>query len=283
MSANNQNKKGKPFKYKKKFNPNNKQKEQETLPFNVNLLELPIEELSLSDFTLELLKKNRINVAADLCRKTEKDMYKIQNLNKKTLLEIKKALNEKGMYIKGDGVKEEVKETKTPVIEKKSSKFAVAAAKDAKKVEVQEETEEEVEVSQIKLSTPLECNNWRKIKKGGKWGFYDGFKTVIPCMYDEVYGFVEGLCSVELDEKCGYIDIKNNIVIDFKYDLAMSFSEGLAVVEKGGKCGYINAKGDVVIPFIYDAATKFEEGEGKVKKDGKWGTIDPSGNVVLIK
>lgn len=282
MSTNKQNKKGKPFKYKKNYNPNNKQKEQEVLPFNVELLELPIEELSLSDFTLELLKKNRINVAADLCRKTEKDMYKIQNLNKKILLEIKKALNEKGMYIKGEGVKEE-KEDKPQVPEKKGSKFAVAAAKDAKKEEISEDTEDEVELSQTKLTTPLECKNWRKIQKGGKWGFYDGFKTVIPCMYDEVYGFVEGLCSVELDEKCGYIDTKNNIVIDFKYDLAMSFSEGLAVVEKGGKCGYINNKGEVVIPFIYDAATKFEEGEGKVKKDGKWGTIDTSGNVVWIK
>ena len=128
MSTNKQNKKGKPFKYKKNYNPNNKQKEQEVLPFNVELLELPIEELSLSDFTLELLKKNRINVAADLCRKTEKDMYKIQNLNKKILLEIKKALNEKGMYIKGEGVKEE-KEDKPQVPDKKGSKFAVAAAK----------------------------------------------------------------------------------------------------------------------------------------------------------
>ncbi|MCQ2603059.1 MAG: WG repeat-containing protein, partial [Clostridia bacterium] len=108
-----------------------------------------------------------------------------------------------------------------------------------------------------KLTEPLPVEKWRKIQKNGKWGFYDGFKTVIPSMYDEVFSFKEGLASVELDEKCGYIDSENNIVIPFDYETAMSFSEGYAAVCKTVKFGYINKQGEVVIPFEYDAATPF--------------------------
>ena len=87
---------------------------------------------------------------------------------------------------------------------------------------------------------------------------------------------------MELDEKCGYIDPENNVVIPFEYETAMSFSEGYASVVKGGKCGYIDKNNEVVIPFVYDAATPFEGGEAKVKKDGRWGTIFPDGTVKWI-
>ena len=90
------------------------------------------------------------------------------------------------------------------------------------------------------------------------------------------------LAAAELDEKCGYINPENEVVIPFDYETAMSFSEGYASVVKGGKCGYINKDNEVVIPFVYDAATPFEGGEAKVKKDGRWGTILPDGSVKWI-
>lgn len=91
-----------------------------------------------------------------------------------------------------------------------------------------------------RLTEPLPIGEWRKVLKGGKWGYSDGFKIVIPTMYDEIFAFKDGLASVEIDEKCGYIDKDNNVVIPLDYDTAMSFSEGLAMVVKGDKCGYIN-------------------------------------------
>ena len=283
----NNNKKGGKNKNKKKFYSKNKpqkNKQEEPLYFEASLLQIKVEDLSLKIETITLLKNNRINVTADLCRRTEHDMYKIQTLNKRILLEIKDALNEHGLYFKP--VEEKIvvsspkkEEQEVHVVEKKS-KFATGAAKD--NIIKAEEVEKE-EKKETKITEPLLSDQWRKIQKGGKWGFYDGFKTVIPCMYDEAYGFQEGLCSVELDDKCGYIDEKNNIVIDFKYELAMSFFEGLAVVGLNGKVGFIDHKGNEVIPIFYDAATHFEDGEAKVKKDGKWGTIDKENNVTWIK
>ncbi|MDR1687228.1 MAG: WG repeat-containing protein [Clostridiales bacterium] len=66
---------------------------------------------------------------------------------------------------------------------------------------------------------------------------------IVPCIYDYVGNFSEGLASVKTgvvatveigdDEggKYGYIDKRGTVVIPFKYDVAFSFSEGLASVK----------------------------------------------------
>jgi hypothetical protein len=44
-------------------------------------------------------------------------------------------------------------------------------------------------------------------RKGDKWGFCDrNKKIVIPCKYDCVFSFREGLACVQLNGKCGFID-----------------------------------------------------------------------------
>ena len=90
-------------KNKQKFYSENKpqnNKQEEPLYFEASLLQIKIEDLSLRVETIALLKNNRINVTADLCRRTEHDMYKIQTLNKRILAEIKAALDEHGLYFK---------------------------------------------------------------------------------------------------------------------------------------------------------------------------------------
>lgn len=232
---------------------------------------IPLESVGVSPATCELLAKNHINTLGDLVMRTEKDMFKVQGFNKKMLFELRDAMKSKGMSFKPEQPKSEKKPQKnqSPQKDKKGGN-----QKAQTKVEKSEKPE--------KLAEPLPVERWRKIQKGGKWGFYDGFKTVIPATYDEVFCFKEGLASVELDEKCGYIDSENNVVIPFEYETAMSFSEGLASVSKVTKFGYINKENQVVIPFEYDAATPFENGEAKVKKDGRWGTITPDGEVKWI-
>lgn len=48
------------------------------------------------------------------------------------------------------------------------------------------------------------------------------------------------------DQKCGYLDNKGNLVIDFIYDDAYDFEDGIAEVEKNGRKFYINTKGEEV-------------------------------------
>ncbi|MBO4380548.1 MAG: WG repeat-containing protein [Clostridia bacterium] len=254
-------------------------------------LTTPVENLGLSPSTLELLVKNRIKIAADIVKRNEKDMYKIQGLNKKILLEVKNALKQNGMELRPDDANAQPKQNaapkpKTQVDEPKKEKrarFGLADREDKEEPQPQQKKAEAKKPEKPeKLTEPLQIEDWRKVLKGGKWGYSNGFNIVIPTMYDEIFAFKEGLASVEIDEKCGYIDKDNNLVIPLMYDVAMSFSEGLAMVCVGEKCGYINKENVMVIEPQFDAATAFEDGEAKVKKDGKWATLKPDGSLAWI-
>jgi hypothetical protein len=94
------------------------------------------------------------------------------------------------------------------------------------------------------------------VRLDGKLGFLDKTgKVVIPVIYDEVYGFQQGLLYVKLNDKCGFVDRHNNVVIPIIYDHIMTwpgpFCGGLAVVTLNGKRGLINEKGEEVTPCKY--------------------------------
>ena len=100
-------------------------------------------------------------------------------------------------------------------------------------------------------------------------------------------GFSEGLASVMVDDKWGFIDKDSKEVIPFIYDddyfsSGYVFSEGLAAIIKGGKRGYIDKEGNEVIPFIYDYAYDFYDGIAAVEnEDSKWGFVDQTGAEVI--
>lgn len=69
-------------------------------------------------------------------------------------------------------------------------------------------------------------------RKGDKWGFAKPDKTIlIPCKYEEVGDFSEGLAKVMLNNKWGFVDKAGKEVIAPKYGQVGNFSEGLASVE----------------------------------------------------
>ena len=80
---------------------------------------------------------------------------------------------------------------------------------------------------------------------------------VIACKYDRVHRFNEGLASVKMNGKFGFIDKNGNEIIPFKYDDAFLFRKGLSKVEMKDKFGFINKSGENVIPCIYDDAGGF--------------------------
>lgn len=255
-----------------------------------------VDDLGISEALCEMLTKNGINTAAELVLRTEKDMYRLQGFNKKMLNELRATLRKSDMEFRREQqpqpaqVKQKAASQQANAQKpqggqnadgtQQSSKFGLADRRAASKP--QQQMWQRPFPKQEKLTEPLPVDAWRKVMKGGKWGYSDGLKIVIPTMYDEIFCFKEGLASVEIDGKCGYIDAKNNVVIPLDYDIAMSFSEGYAMVVKGDKCGYINKNNEVVIPFVYAAATPFEDGEAKVKKDGKWATLTADGKLTWI-
>ncbi|MCL1835205.1 MAG: WG repeat-containing protein [Oscillospiraceae bacterium] len=56
------------------------------------------------------------------------------------------------------------------------------------------------------------------------------FEQIIAPQYEDAGRFSEGLAAVKRNGKWGYIDLNNNVVVNFVYDWANPFSEGYAVV-----------------------------------------------------
>ena len=158
-------------------------------------------------------------------------------------------------------------------------------------------------------------------KKDGKSGYINSMgQKVIDFSFD-FFGcreFSEGLASVLVKGKAGYIDTNGNFVIQRKFNIAMPFSEGLAYVELNNKYGYIDKSGEFVVePQFYSCASfsdgfalvndsitskgsfidkngksklqgrnflisKFREGLINCPDDkGNWGFIDINGNVII--
>lgn len=86
--------------------------EQQIALFSSEQLAKSITELGISETTCALLEKNRIQTAADLVKRTEKDMYKVQGLNKKILFEVKDALKANGMCLRAEQVNKQDKPQK---------------------------------------------------------------------------------------------------------------------------------------------------------------------------
>lgn len=125
----------------------------------------------------------------------------------------------------------------------------------------------------------------QKVRKGDHYGFANAKgEVVIPCIYNDVTFFQEGLACVESDKrKWGFIDEKGNEVIPCKWEDVGFFSEGLAYVEDANwKKGFIDKKGKVVIPCEWEDAMPFSHGFTNVKGfDGKWVKIDKTGKVIM--
>jgi hypothetical protein len=123
-----------------------------------------------------------------------------------------------------------------------------------------------------KTVIPLRYSHAERFSEGlaavlvsGKWGFIDKTgQMVIPPQYDvQQYGgvWVGGL-------------------LDMDKTANSHFSEGLASVRVGKKWGFIDRTGQMVIPPLYDHAGPFSEGLAYVKVGKKWGYIDKTGEYV---
>lgn len=105
-------------------------------------------------------------------------------------------------------------------------------------------------------------------KKGGKSGYINSKGEIVIDFEFDFFGsreFSEGLASVVLNKKAGYIDVKGNFVIKPQFEIAMQFSEGLAYVSQNGKQGYIDKSGQFVILPIYYSCNSFYDGYALVK------------------
>ena len=117
--------------------------------------------------------------------------------------------------------------------------------------------------------------------KGRKWGYIDKTgKEIVPCIYESVTDFSDGLTKVTVGAKWGYCNKTGNEVIPCKEYLVGDFSKGLAIVKLYGKWGCFDNT-DIVIPCKFDEIRIDSDRLVRVILDGKWGCYDKTGKEVI--
>jgi serine/threonine protein kinase len=98
--------------------------------------------------------------------------------------------------------------------------------------------------------------------------------------YLDVGEFSEGMAWIYANGLYGFINQKNEVIIEPKYQRVRSFKNGCAVVVMNNKYGYINKSGKMIWPAELEFAMDFSDGYAALNKKGLWGFIDSTGNLI---
>ncbi len=112
----------------------------------------------------------------------------------------------------------------------------------------------------------------------------------IKAEYDYAWLYSEGVAAVVKDDKIGFIDKDNNVVIPFQYPMYANYapytyrfySGYCKMTDEEGRCGLIDHSGAWVIEPKYERIKRPVFGKyRKVKLNGKWGLLDENLNLIL--
>lgn len=107
-------------------------------------------------------------------------------------------------------------------------------------------------------------------------------KVVIQPKYRHMSYDDANLIRIEtLNNKWGFIDKNDNIIIKPQFKFAEPFHDGLAAVQKHKKYGFIDKNGKYVIKPIFDRAYWFNNGLAAARIGDKWGIINQKGEFVI--
>lgn len=111
---------------------------------------------------------------------------------------------------------------------------------------------------------------------GEKWGYINlSNEWIIPPQYTYAEYFIDGIAQVNKDE---YIDILGKNV---KAKQTILKKESLTPIEQNNKWGYINQNNNIIIGPKYDDCRPFSEGLAAVLYQGQWGFINEKDKWVI--
>ena len=83
------------------------------------------------------------------------------------------------------------------------------------------------------------------------------------------------------DQKWGYADNSNKVIIKTQFDSAKNFNEGIAAICNKGKWGFIDSAGNIIVQPEYDNVHDFHNGYAAVSLGAKFGFVDNTGKIVI--
>lgn len=113
-------------------------------------------------------------------------------------------------------------------------------------------------------------HNMFTAEKDNKWGIIDiNNKIIISFEYGRIRHFQNELALIT-EKGTGYVNPNNEVVIEPQYDFNLlgDFHNELALIKKDNKYGYINKDNQIMIPIIYENALPFYNDTAVVAKDG---------------
>jgi hypothetical protein len=121
------------------------------------------------------------------------------------------------------------------------------------------------------------------VKNNFKYGILNNKgNLIIDCTYDQARGFDKnGLALVKINERYGFINMENKLVIPPIHEYVSSFYDGLATVKADGKQKFINTSGKFISQKEYEETSIFWDERCSVKINGKWGLIDKDENILI--
>lgn len=87
--------------------------------------------------------------------------------------------------------------------------------------------------------------------KTGNWGYSDGKKLIIPCMYDYLVDIDGSHFIVDINDKEGIIDINNKVMMPIKHQNIDILQYNRCVVRKGNDEAIHDWHGKRLTPFIF--------------------------------
>ena len=124
------------------------------------------------------------------------------------------------------------------------------------------------------------------VMKDDRYGYLDAKnRLIVSYQYESASTFIKGTAIVKENGTWKLIDKKNKLLTKLDYEPLKSkrnfLSEGLIIFKKNKKYGFINLKGKVIIEAIYEEVISFNEGLAKVKLNNKYGFINTKGQIVI--
>lgn len=99
---------------------------------------------------------------------------------------------------------------------------------------------------------------------------------------ETIYEFKNGIARIKSNNKFGFVDTANKIVIPIVFDDLSDFNKGLARAKYNSKWGFIDSKGKFVVQPQYNEVSEFDEHNlARVVIKDKWGIIDRTGKIIL--
>ena len=122
------------------------------------------------------------------------------------------------------------------------------------------------------------------VKINNKWGYIDSTGNfVIEPQYETVGKFSDGIAKVMVNGVWAYIDKAGNYISDIRYINCTDFNNGLAAVltHNNADWQFINKSGEIAFPLKFQYASQFSDGLALVMKDDLFGYIDVNGEMAI--